>query len=244
FLRRVTIDIAGRLPTLEETQEFLADRTPDRRTKLVDRLLASPDYADYFANKWSAVMRNKRENPKGDPKPTVAFHAWIRDALNPNKPRDQFVREILTASGEEVETPPVAWYREVKDIFAQAEDTAQLFLGTRLQCARCHHHPQEKWSQQDYVGFATFFSRLAYREPPKVELKTGEKAPKDAPKPPVAVFHKGGLAKVKNPRTGQPVPPTVLGGAALDVAADADPRAALAEWVVSPDNPYFARALV
>jgi hypothetical protein len=242
FLRRVTIDLAGRLPTLEETQGFHADKAADKRDKLVDRLLASPDYADLFASKWNAILRNKRQSLKEDIKPTAAFHAWIRASLHENKPYDQFVREILTASGKEIATPPVTWYREVKDVPSQVEDVCQLFLGTRLQCARCHHHPLEKWSQQDYYGMAAFFAQVTYKKPPP--LAKGEKKPKDAPKPLTHVFHTEGIAKAQNPRTKLDVKPTVLAGLPLQVPGDVDPRTKLAEWVTAQDNPYFAKALV
>src|SRR5207302_7552938 len=133
-------------------------------------------------------------------KPTLAFHDWIRDSLQENKPYDVFVREILTATGEEIKTPPVIWYREVKDQTAQLEDTAQLFLGQRIGCARCHHHPFEKWSQQDYYGLAAFFSRLEVKEPPppKKPAKKGETPP---PAEPVRVLHKAGKAEAINPPT-------------------------------------------
>src|SRR6185295_5926161 len=123
-------------------------------------------------------LRNRRRTPQDDPKPTVAFHDWIRDALQANKPYDQFVREVLTATGEEVKVPPAVWYREVKDSSAQVEDVAQLFLGQRVGCARCHHHPFEKWSQQDYYGLAAFFTRLDIKDPPAPKK---EKGMKDAP---------------------------------------------------------------
>ena len=150
--------------------------TPTRRRheKLVDRLLASGDYADYFANKWGAVLRNRRSSDKDDPKPTAAFHAWIRDSLDKNKPYDQFVREILTAEGELDASPTLVWYREVKEPTAQMEDVAQLFLGQRIQCARCHHHPLEKWSQQDYYALAAFFVRVEVKDPTPVKKKKGE----------------------------------------------------------------------
>ena len=145
FVRRVSIDIAGHLPSLEETQRFVADADPAKRDRLIDSLLASPEYADYFANKWSALLRNKRSKTN-DARVTFAFHGWIRECLLANKPYDQFVREIVAASGAIEENPPVAWYRQVKEPQQQLEDTAQLFLGMRLQCAQCHHHPFEKWS--------------------------------------------------------------------------------------------------
>ncbi len=156
FLRRVTIDIAGRLPTQRETEQFLADQDSSKRARAIDRLLASSDYADYFANKWAAVLRNKR-GTNTRKMHTYGFHDWIQRSLQENKPYDQFVREVITASGDSQFNPPVNWYNEVKDQSAQLEDTAQLFLGLRIQCARCHHHPFEKWSQDDYYGFAAFF---------------------------------------------------------------------------------------
>ncbi len=242
FLRRVTIDLAGRLPTLAETQTFRADKAVDKRDQLVDRLLASSDYADLFAGKWNAVLRNKRPNTRDDGKATFAFHAWIRDSLHKNKPYDQFVREILTASGEEIATPPVTWYREVRDVPAQVEDVCQLFLGTRIQCARCHHHPLEKWSQQDYYGMAAFFGQLTYKKP--APLAKGAKQPKGAPPPLTNIHHSEGIAKAVNPRTKLSVKPTALATEPLDLPGDVDPRLKLAEWVTAKDNPYFAKALV
>src|SRR5207248_11374053 len=141
-------------------------------------------------------------------KPTAAFHAWIRDTLDRNRPYDELVRGVLTARGKEVEVPQVVWYREVRDASAQVEDVAQLFLGQRIGCARCHHHPFEKWSPQDYYGFAAFFARVEVFEPKPVAVKKGQPA---TPKQPATVTHKPGLAETKNPRTGKMVKPTGLG---------------------------------
>jgi hypothetical protein len=242
FLRRVTLDIAGRLPTKEETLQFLEDSDSAKYEKLIDRLLASGDYADYFANKWSAVLRNRRASDKDDPKPTVAFHDWIRDSLEKNKPYDQFVREVLTATGEMGESPTLVWYREVKDPTSQLEDVAQLFLGQRIQCARCHHHPREKWSQQDYYALAAFFSRLEVKE--ATAVKKGKKGEPDTPGQPFRVTFKSGKAEAMHPRTNRPVRPAGLGGPELDLAPDADPRPKLVDWMTAKDNPFFARALV
>ncbi len=242
FLRRVTIDVAGRLPTREETEKFLAETAADKDEKLIDRLLASKEYADTFANKWSAILRNRRRGPSDNPAPTFAFHAWIRDNLGENKPYDRFVREVLTATGEEVKEPPVIWYREVRDESAQLEDTAQLFLGQRIGCAKCHHHPFEKWSQQDYYGLAAFFSRLNIQEPPpKKPVKKGQPAP---PSVPFRVSHNPGRAQAVHLRTGKPVAPAGLGGSPMEVPEDVDPRTRLVDWMVAPNNPFFARMLV
>ncbi len=225
FMRRTAIHIAGRLPRLDETRAFLADLDSGKREKWVEVLLAGPGYADYFANKWSAILRNKRRRyyARGN----YVFHDWIRRSLDTNKPYDQFSREIVTASGEMGRNPPVAWYREASDATQQVEDTAQIFLGIRLQCARCHHHPLEKWSQRDYYGFAAFFSRVSRKK----GTQPGEET----------VFHERGTAVATNPKTKRPQKPTPLGGSALQLSPDQDPREALADWMTSRDNPFFAR---
>jgi hypothetical protein len=237
FVRRVTIDIAGRLPTRIETEKFCADKDPRRHEKLVDTLLDSKDYADYFASKWSAVLRNRRKTPAEDAKPTVAFHAWIRDNLEKNVPYDRFVRDVLTATGEEVKSPPTQWYREVKDASAQLEDMAQLFLGQRIGCAKCHHHPLEKWTQDDYWGLAAFFSRVALKE-----AKKGKK--KGEPGEPFMVQFKQGAAEAVNPKTKLALKPAGLGGKPMTLPADDDPRHKLVDWMIEKDNPFFARTLV
>ncbi len=242
FIRRVTLDVAGRLPTMDEVAKFVADTAADKREKLIDHLLDRQDYADYFANKWSAVLRNRRRAATDDMAPTTAFHTWIRDSLAANKPYDQFVREVLTATGEEIKTPPVVWYRELKEPTAAMEDAAQLFLGQRIGCARCHHHPFEKWSQQDYYGFAAFFTRIDVKDPKPLTIKKGQPL---LPKVPASVEHQPGTAEAKNPRTGKMVKPTGLGaGAPMEVPAKDDPRLKLADWMADKDNPFFARALV
>jgi hypothetical protein len=229
FLRRVTIDVAGRLPTVEETEQFLADQSASKQDNAINRLLDSADYADYFANKWSAILRNKRRQDI-EKNSTFSFHEWIRQSLYENKPYDQFVRELLTASGTPGQNPPVGWYREVKDSSAQLEDTAQLFLGLRIQCARCHHHPFEKWSQQDYYGFAAFFSQVG--------RKKGLVQNEDR------IYHRRGVATAQNPKTGQNVKPTGLGSQPMDLPADRDPRQSMADWMGAKDNPFFSRSLV
>ncbi|MBI1832311.1 MAG: DUF1549 domain-containing protein [Planctomycetes bacterium] len=237
FIRRVTIDIAGRLPTMAETEQFLASKDPARYQQLVDSLLASKDYADYFAGKWSAVLRNRPKTPADDSRPTFAFHGWIRENLDKNVPYDQFVREVLTATGEEIKTPPVQWYAEVKDASAQLEDMAQLFLGQRIGCAKCHHHPLEKWNQDDYWGLAACFSRVQLKERGKTKKK-GE------PVTPFSVSLRLGKAEATNPKTKLALKPTGLGGGELPVTADDDPRHKLVDWMTQKDNPFFARTIV
>jgi len=229
FLRRVSIDVAGRLPTPAEASAFLSDRSENRRDAAIDRLLDSTDYADWFANKWAALLRNKR-NEARQARGTLAFHGWIRDALARNVPYDRFVRDILTASGDMGENPPVAWFRQVTSMQSQLEDTAQLFLGQRLQCAQCHHHPYERWSQQDYWSFGAFFSQVGRR--------SGSQPGEDA------IVHKRGVAQATNKKNGKSVRPAALGTGMGELGPDEDPREALAEWMTSPRNPWFARSLV
>jgi hypothetical protein len=233
FLRRVHIDITGTIPTDEEVQQFLADGSPDKRAKLIDRLLDSPEYADYFANKWNLVLRNKKRAAVNQSE-VLAFYRWIWDGLYENKPYDEFVREVVTASGDFEFNPPVVWYREVDEVNEQVEDTAQLFLGLRIQCARCHHHPFEKWSQNDYYGLAAFFSRVGKKNEPGGVVRGQVQR----------IFHNEGTATATNPRNNERLAPTGLGEPAFEVVADRDPRQFLVDWMAKPENPFFAKALV
>jgi len=229
FLRRVTLDIGGRLPTDAETAAFLASTDENKRDKVIDELLRSPDYADFFANKWTALLKNRRDD-SSDIVSNFAFHAWVRDSLLANKPYDQFVRELLAATGTVIGNPPVAWYKRVKEPKQQIEDVAQLFLGVRMQCAQCHHHPFERWSQDDYYSLAAFFSQVG-RKPSSTR---GEDL----------IFHKRGIAVANNMKTGIPQKPAALGDAIPAIAADEDPRLKLADWMSRNDNPFFAKSLV
>lgn len=229
FLRRATLDIAGRLPTMEEAKDFLADESADKRDRLIDSLLESPDYADYFALKWTALLKNRRDDAS-DIVSNFAFHAWVRDSLLANKPFDQFVRELLAATGTVIGNPPVAWYKRVKEPKNQIEDVAQLFLGVRMQCAQCHHHPFERWSQDDYYSLSAFFSQVG-RKPSDTR---GEDL----------IFHKRGVAQAANMKTGVKLKPAALGDLMPEILPDEDPRLKLADWMKSPENPFFAKALV
>ena len=229
FVRRVSLDISGRLPSEEETKAFLANKSAGKRGQWIEELLRSPDYADFFAGKWTAVLKNRRDDAS-DIVSNFAFHAWVRDSLLANKPYDQFVRELLAATGTVVGNPPVAWYKRVKEPKDQIEDVAQLFLGVRMQCAQCHHHPFERWSQDDYYSLAAFFSQVG-RKPSGTR---GEDL----------IFHKRGMAAAKNIKSGLSLKPAALGDQVAAIAADEDPRLRLADWLRSPKNPFFAKALV
>jgi hypothetical protein len=228
FIRRVYLDLCGKLPTPAQVRAFLADRHADKRAQLIDRCLDDKDYAAYFALRWGSILRNA--SLAGAEQAAYAFHDWIRDMIARNRPYDEFVRGIVAAAGEWQEAPAINWYWQMRDdqLHQPVADTAQLFLGLRLQCAKCHHHPYERWSQDDYYGLAGFFARLGRKgggEPPPYysarQRTTGE----------------------VNPRTGQPLEPKLLDGPVLKVAAEDDPRHKLVDWMAKPDNPFFARAL-
>jgi hypothetical protein len=228
FLRRVSIDIAGHLPTADEARAFLADKGADKRDRLIESLLNSPGYADYFANKWTALMKNKRD-AAADIRANFAFHSWVRDSLLANKPYDKMVRELLGATGTIMTNPAVAWYKREKEPQDQLEDVAQLFLGVRMHCAQCHHHPFERWSQRDYYSLSAFFSEVG-RKP---TMTAGEDV----------IFSKRGIATAENKKTRLPVRPAVLGGPALDIPPDEDPRLRLADWMADKSNPFFGKSL-
>lgn len=229
FIRRVTLDIIGRLPNEKESLEFFSSQEENKRDILIDRLLRNPGYADYFASKWTPLLKNRRDEAS-DITANFAFHAWMRDSLLSNVPYDQIVRELLAATGTVVGNPPVAWYKRVKDPKEQLEDIAQLFLGVRMQCAQCHHHPFERWSQDDYYSFAAFFSQIG-RKPTGVR---GEDM----------IFHKRGRATATNVKSGAILTPAALGDPGGEIAPDEDPRLQLANWMSSKSNPFFAKALV
>jgi hypothetical protein len=229
FLRRVSLDVTGTLPTAERAAAFLASRAADKREQLVEELLQSPEYADFFANKWTTILKNRRDD-SSDLLSNFAFHSWIRGSLFANKPYDDLVRELIGATGTVTSSPPVAWYKRVKEPKEQIEDVAQLFLGVRMQCVQCHHHPFERWGQDDYYGLAAFFSQVG-RKPSSVRNED-------------FIFHKRGVATFTNPRTASPMRPVALGDTPETITADEDPRLVLADWMAEPSNPFFARVLV
>lgn len=229
FIRRVTLDLCGRLPHPEETLSYLQSSDAAKADALVDRLLASEDHADFFARKWALILRNRRAG-EGEQLASFAFHAWLKDSFHQNVPFDRMVTQLLTASGSVETNPAVTWWREVAETDARTEDIAQLFLGQRLQCARCHHHPFEKWSQADYYRMAAFFSKVARKEG-------------STPDNPVFVSRVGG-ASATHPRTGQALPPSGLDTTPPELQPADDPRQALASWMTDPQNPFFARSLV
>lgn len=233
FLRRATQQIAGRLPTLDEQQAFSKETSANRREQLVRQLLHDPGYADHFAQKWSGILRNKRRGQKPRIPGTIAFHRWIRNAIAENVPYDEFVRGVITAAGNVSVNPPAQWYAEVRYLDRYVDDTAQVFLGMRIGCARCHHHPFEKISQEDYYGLAAFFGRVDRKGGAGVAERRADES----------IFVKP-TGDVKHPLTGKVVAPHGLGQQSLDIPTFDDPRHYLVDWMAAPENPYFARAFV
>jgi hypothetical protein len=229
FVRRVHLDLCGRLPTPDEVRAFLADTQANRRAKLIDRLLDSPDYPAFFALRRGSILRNA--SLAGSEQAAYAFHEWIRDMIARNRPYDEFVRGIVAAAGEWQDAPAVNWYWQMRDdqLHQPVADTAQVFLGLRLQCAKCHHHPYERWSQEDYYGLAGYFSRLGRKS-------LGE--------PPPYFSERRRTSGEISPTTGKPIEPKQLDGPYLDIPPEQDPRHKLVDWMAEPSNPFFAKALV
>ncbi|MDA1014095.1 MAG: DUF1549 domain-containing protein [Planctomycetota bacterium] len=257
FIRRASLDIAGTLPLPDEVRQFVADQNPNKRQLLVDRLLERPEYAEYWSLKWADVLRvrggsNDDTKAKIDGLNTraIKFREWIRQSLAENKRYDRFVREIVTADGMTTgpqSQPAILWYLELKNAEGLIEDTSQAFLGTRIQCARCHHHPFEKWSQDDYWGLAGFYARVEWR----VGVDRSGKPVKDGK--PIRASESGRVGQLvaMNPNGALEdsrgrvfANPSALDAAPLSVPKSEDPREKLVDWMVEPTNPFFARALV
>ena len=230
FLRRAHLDVIGRLPTVEEARAFLADSSTDKRVKLIDSLLTRPEYADFWANKWMDLLR---PNPyRVGIKATFNYDAWIRDKFRRNVPYDQYVRELLTAQGSTWRNGAVTYFRDRREPDELTTITSQLFLGVRLECAKCHHHPFEALGQEDFFGLAAYFSKIGHKgtglSPP---ISGGEE-----------IIFTGPGSAVTHPITGEVLKPKPLFGAA-PVAEGEDPRVVLARWLTSPENHYFAEVM-
>ncbi|MCS7166003.1 MAG: DUF1549 and DUF1553 domain-containing protein [Gemmatales bacterium] len=238
FIRRAYLDITGTLPSVEAVRAFLADKDPKKRDKLIDRLVDSEEYAYYFALKWADILKVKRRNIPQRAQGTFAFHSWIKDSLAQDKPYSQFVREILCAVGDDRQSPPVFWYTEIQTPEQFVDDVAQVFLGTRINCAQCHHHPYEKYSQDDYWGMAAFYARVGRKN--VVSLGTPVQNQNQAR---LAIFNRP-TGTVTNKRTNQPAVMKPLDGNPVICGPSEDPRAKLVDWMTDPKNPFFARAVV
>ncbi|HXY34577.1 MAG TPA: DUF1549 and DUF1553 domain-containing protein [Planctomycetaceae bacterium] len=239
FLRRAYFDTIGTQPTLAEARAFLSSKDPSKRARLVDSLLGltgdpqldvhNDAYAAWWTLKWSDLIRNQ-SNDLGE-QGMWAFHNWLSESFRANKPYDRFVKELVTAKGSIYSVGPANYFRVNANPQDCAESTAQLFLGVRLACAKCHHHPYEKYGQDDYYSFASFFARVSIKPSQEFGLFGGES---------VVMVRAGG--EVNNPRTGRLLKPKPLDAATVDDPLDR--RAALARWLTSPNNQYFAKAVV
>jgi hypothetical protein len=226
FLRRVYLDTIGTLPTADEARKFLADASPDKRQKLAASLLERPEYADFWTQRWSDLLQLDRDivGSQG----TVAMSRWVRKKLATNVPYDQFARDVLTARGSSLSESPGAFYQVQNEPEKLARSVSQLFLGVRIECAQCHHHPFERWDQKDYFALAGFFTGVERKQTSGGGIKIVDVAGKD----------------LNHPRTGKTVAAAGLGAEPAKFNSEADRRRVLAEWATSAKNPYFTRTIV
>jgi hypothetical protein len=237
FLRRAFLDVCGVLPTAEEARKFLADRRPDKRVRLVDRLLRRPEYADYWGLKWADLLRN--EEKAVDAKGVRHFHHWIRQCVGADKPLDRFARELLMARGSTYEHPEANYYRTNLQPQKAAETTAQLFLGVRLACARCHNHPFDRWTQEDYHGLSAFFARVRTKIAANRRRDRFDKHEINGE----LIVWMDRRGELPHPQKNGLIWPRLPGIGSLRLAPQADRLAALADWLTSRNNPYFAQVM-
>jgi uncharacterized protein DUF1549/uncharacterized protein DUF1553 len=236
FLRRAYLDTVGAPPTPEESRRFLDDARPDKRARLIDELLDRPEFADFWALKWCDLLRV--EEKVLDKKGVRLFHDWIRDRIAEGEPLNEFARDILAARGSTYARPEANYYRALRDPQSRAEATAQVFLGVRLQCAKCHNHPFERWTQTDYHSLSAFFARVDYRIVENNRKDKFDKHEFDGEQ----IVYEDRTGEAVHPRTKETLPPRFLGADTPALDPDADRLQALADWVAAPDNPFFARA--
>lgn len=231
FLRRAFLDSIGTLPTPDEVRNFLADPSADKRDKLIDQLLSRPEFVDYWTYRWSDVLAITGERLR--PAAVKAYYQWVREQVAANKPWDQFVREIVTAQGSSTENGATNFYSLHQDPETMSENVCQAFLGLSINCAKCHNHPLEKWTNDQYYAMANLFARV------RAKGWGGDPRSGDGSRT-LVVVDKGELIQ---PATGKAQPPTPLDGQPIPFDAAGDRRTHLANWLVSADNPYFARSI-
>ena len=245
FIRRLYLDIGGILPTPEQAQAFVADTVADKRAKLIDQLLRGPEYVDYWTKKWLDVLRVSRDSIQLAG--AQAYHGWLRERIETDTSFAEIVRSLLTSQGESYKDPATNFYcvartpTEVKDpLYLQkdlAEATAQLFLGVRLQCAQCHNHPYERWTRNDYLGLAAFFTQIK-------RSRLGKAGPKGRPdRRQMAITLDPKATEITHESTSEPIAPALL-GRAVPITEQQDRRELLADWLAGEDNPFFAKAVV
>jgi len=226
FLRRVYLDIVGILPTREEYQRFLERKEPNKRELLIEELLSRKEFIELWVMNWAELLQIRSSNDVSK-KAMLLYYNWLEDRLSRNVPMDQMVRELLGSRGGTFENPATNYFQSETDTLKVAENVAQVFMGMRIQCAQCHNHPFDRWTQNDYYGFAAFFSQI------------GRKRGED---PRETIVFNGGSGEVRHPVGGRVMKPKFLGGETPELAGR-DRREVLANWLASPENPYFARNL-
>ncbi|WP_020468512.1 DUF1549 and DUF1553 domain-containing protein [Zavarzinella formosa] len=237
FIRRAYLDITGTLPTPKQVKDFVANKDAKKKDTLIDQLVETPEYSYFFANKWADILRVKRGkdgNAAQRAQGTFAFHGWIREAIAANMPYDEFVRSILGATGEESKNPPTVWYKDLAQPEQFVDDTAQVFLGLRIACANCHHHPYEKWSQDDYWGLAAFFGRVGKKQVPVIGATQQQNT---------QVIYSKAEGAVTNKRTSKTAVIKPLDGEPMEIERGEDPRLKLADWMTDVKNPFFSKAV-
>ena len=227
FLRRAHIDICGNLPTFAEHEAFVADKDPNKREKLVDDLLSRKEFVDLWVMKWAELLQIRADNQQVSYKNALLYYNWLQDKIQHNVPMDQVVQELLGANGGTFKNPATNYYQITTDTLKVSENAAQVFMGMRIQCAQCHNHPFDRWTMNDYYGFAAFFSQVGRKQ---------------AEEPRETIVFNRGNGEVNHPVGGRVVQPKFLGGIEPDVK-DKDRRVVLAKWLASDENPYFARNL-
>jgi len=227
FIRRVYLDIIGSVPTGAEAAAFLASKAPDKRAKVIDELLTRKEFTELWVNKW-AEMLQIRSSLQVSYKAMFLYYNWLMEKISKNTPMDKMVQELLGANGGTFKNPATNFYQQTTDQLLLTENVAQVFMGMRIQCAQCHNHPFDRWTQDDYYGFSAFFSQI------------GRKGTDDYRE--TIVFNSGG-GETKHPVGGRVMPPKFLGDEAPNTAGK-DRRVLLAEWLASPRNPFFAKSFV
>lgn len=229
FIRRVYLDITGMLPSVKELKKFLEDKSPAKRSHLIDQLLERKEFTELWVMKFAELLQIQTDANQGmSYKATLLYFNWLKDRIADNVSMDQIVKELITSKGGTFVSPPTNYYQVERDNLKITENVAQVFMGMRIQCAQCHNHPFDQWTQDDYYSFASFFSQV------------GRKRGAD---PREQVIYNRKKGEINHPVHKKPMPPKFLGGHAPEIPKDVDRREVLANWLASPENPFFAKNL-
>ena len=228
FLRRVYLDITGTLPSPDQVRKFLAETSPGKRDAVIDDLIGRKEFVDLWVMKWAELLqiRSADQQVQMSAKSALQYFDWLENEITQNVPVDVMVRKLITATGPSFEEPAANFYKIERDTLKLTENAAQAFMGVRIQCTQCHNHPFDRWTMNDYYGFAAFFAQV------------GRKSGED---PRETIVFNGGSGAVKHPVTGKEMTPKFLGGPQPEIAKGTDRRQVLADWLTAPENPYFAR---